>query len=105
MEHVTDSGEAVPALGRGTSRLQGRECVRTVREALELGYRHLDTAEYDDNQADVGEAIVESRVDREDVFLTTKMWRTNLRHNEVLASAMESLAALCLAYVDLLVIH
>jgi len=79
--------------------------VHTVREALELGYRHVDTAEYYDNQAEVGDAIAQSAVDREAVFLTTKVWRTNLRHNEVLAAANESLDALGLEYVDLLLVH
>jgi len=105
MEYVTVGDVAVPALGLGTYRLRGETCVETVREALEMGYRHVDTAEFYDNQQAVGRAIRTASVDREDVFLTTKVWRSNLTHDQVLRSARESLDALGLEYVDLLLIH
>jgi len=105
METVSVQGVDVPALGLGTYRLRDRTCVDTVREALELGYRHVDTAEFYDNQRAVGEGIRSASVDREDVFVTTKVWRTNLAGDDVLRSGRESLDRLGLDYVDLLLIH
>jgi diketogulonate reductase-like aldo/keto reductase len=105
MEYVTVQDEEVPALGLGTYQLRGKTCVETVRDALEIGYRHIDTAEYYDNQREVGEAIADASVDRDEVFLTTKVWRSNLQHDQVLRSARESLDKLGLEYVDLLLIH
>ena len=105
MKSVTAQGVDVPALGLGTYQLRGQTCVDTVRTALELGYRHVDTAEFYDNQAAVGRGIAEADVDREDVFLTTKIWRSNLHREDALGSARESLDRLDLEYVDLLLIH
>ena len=105
MEHVSVHGEEIPALGFGTYRLRGRNCTETVERALRHGYRHIDTAEYYDNHAEVGEAIASSDVDREEIFLTTKVWRSNLKHDDVLRSANSSLTQLGVEYVDLLLIH
>ena len=105
MESVTVQGVEVPALGLGTYQLRGQTCADTVREALERGYRHVDTAEFYDNQRAVGRGIAEADVDREAVFLTTKIWRSNLRREDALHSARESLDRLDLEYVDLLLIH
>ena len=105
MESVTVQGVDVPALGLGTYRLRGQTCVDTVRDALELGYRHVDTAEFYENQRAVGEGIATADVDREDVFLTTKIWRSNLRREDALRSARESIDRLDVEYVDLLLIH
>ncbi|MFB6155299.1 MAG: aldo/keto reductase [Haloferacaceae archaeon] len=105
MEYVTVQGESVPALGLGTYQLRGEQCVRAVRTALSLGYRHIDTAEYYRNEAAIGRAIAESDVDREDLFLVTKVWRTNLAHDDVLRSAQESLRDLRTDYLDLLLVH
>lgn len=105
MEYVTVQGEELPALGFGTYKLSGETCVHAVMEALRVGYRHIDTAEMYGNHAEVGQAIEQSDVDRDDVFLTTKIWRTNLAHNQVLQSLDESLDALGMDYVDLLLIH
>jgi 2,5-diketo-D-gluconate reductase B len=98
-------GIKVPEVGLGTHRLYSRECTQTVREALDLGYRHIDTAQMYKNEKEIGQAIRKSPVDREDVFLTTKVWHTNLAHDELLQSVEESLQALDTPYVDLLLIH
>lgn len=105
MKFVSIHGEQVPALGFGTYKLNGQECVHAVMEALRVGYRHIDTAEMYGNHGAVGEAIAQSAVDRSEVFLTTKIWRTNLSYNQVLQSMEESLQALGFEYVDLLLIH
>jgi 2,5-diketo-D-gluconate reductase B len=105
MKHVTVKGTAVPALGLGTWRLSGRGCHDTVRIALELGYRHVDTAEMYGNDTEVGRAIRESAVAREEIFLTTKVSPGNLRAAAVARSAEDSLRRLGLPYVDLLLVH
>lgn len=105
MEYVTVQDERIPALGFGTYRLRGQACERTVKEAIELGYRHIDTAEFYTNQSEIGRAIADSTVPRDELFVTTKVWRTNLRHDDVLRSATESLSKLGLDEVDLLLIH
>jgi len=105
MDYVTVDGTPVPALGLGTYQLQGQACRQTVSEALDIGYRHIDTAEYYDNQREVGDAIANANVARDEIFLTTKVWRSNLQYDQVLQSAHESLGKLGLEYVDLLLIH
>lgn len=105
MEYVDVQGVRIPALGLGTYRLKGASGRETVREALEMGYRHLDTAQMYGNEREVGEAIAASGVDREEVFLTTKVWRSNLAYEDVHASVEESMRALDAGYVDLLLIH
>ena len=98
-------GVAVPAIGFGTWELRGDVARRSVETALEAGYRHIDTAQIYDNEADVGAAIRESGMVRENLFLTTKIWRTRLVHDEALKSVDESLDRLGVDYVDLLLIH
>lgn len=105
MEYETVRGERVPAIGLGTYQLQGREGIEAIKRALDMGYRHLDTAELYDNETVVGTALGESSVAREDVFLTTKVWKTNLAYDDVLASARRSAEKLGIDVVDLLLIH
>ena len=69
----TRFGLSIPSIGLGTWELRGPECRRAVREALELGYRHIDTAAMYENESEVGSGILDSGVDRSDVFLTTKI--------------------------------
>ncbi len=95
----------VPEIGLGTYRLYGKECKQIVREALVIGYRHIDTAQIYRNEKEVGDAIHASGIDREEIFLTTKIWHTNLDHDDVLNSVEESLRDLRIPYVDLLLIH
>ena len=94
MDHVTAGGARIPALGLGTARMTGRECRRAVETALELGYRHLDTAQMYDNEGAVGDAIAAADAPREDVFLVTKVDTDNLRREDVLASTRRSLERL-----------
>jgi diketogulonate reductase-like aldo/keto reductase len=103
--HVTIAGDAVPKLGLGTWRLTGETCYEAVRTALELGYRHVDTAARYGNEREVGRAIADSDVDREDVFLTTKVWGVHASENGVRRSTRQSLDRLDVARVDLLLIH
>ena len=105
METVDVHGTQVPALGYGTWELEGEDCLRGVATALELGYRHIDTAQVYGNEEQVGEAIAASGVDREEVFLTTKVWNSRLEPERVRTSTEDSLRKLRTDYVDLLLIH
>ena len=105
MKHLDIQGARVPALGLGTWRLNGRDCVEAVLHSLDIGYRHIDTAEAYENEAEVGRAIRESSVDREDVFVTTKVWFDHLERDDLLAAAESSLRRLGTEYLDLLLIQ
>jgi diketogulonate reductase-like aldo/keto reductase len=105
MEYVTVRNAEVPALGLGTWQLTGETCYETVSTALELGYRHVDTAQMYDNERAVGRAIADSDVDRDDVFLTTKVTPGNARYDDVVESVEASLDRLDTGYVDLLLLH
>lgn len=87
MDYVSVEGTDVPAIGLGTYKLRGRECTDVVETAIDLGYRHLDTAELYENQAAAGDAITATSVPREELFVTTKVWKTNLRYEQDLESA------------------
>ncbi len=105
VEYVEVQGEQVPALGFGTWQLTGRAATEAVRHALELGYRHLDTAQMYRNEPQVGQALADSGLDRGEVFLTTKLQPRNLEPDRVQRSTHESLERLQTDYVDLLLIH
>ncbi|MCX6089814.1 MAG: aldo/keto reductase [Candidatus Atribacteria bacterium] len=98
-------GAKIPAIGLGTWDLRGSECVQAVMSALEIGYRHLDTAQFYQNEEEVGKALSQSPVRREDIFLTTKVWPTYLHYQDVIATLGESLRKLRTDYVDLFLIH
>ena len=105
MEYVTVQETEIPALGLGTWRMQGPTCRRAVATALDLGYRHIDTAQAYGNERQVGAALSQSDVAREELFLTTKLGSSNRDHDSVLESTRESLRKLETDYVDLLLIH
>jgi diketogulonate reductase-like aldo/keto reductase len=96
-------GNEIPLLGLGVWQVESsRECVDAVRWALELGYRHIDTAQAYGNEESVGEGLRESGVPREDVFITTKFYP---RRNDPLEAVERSLQRLGVDYVDLYIIH
>jgi 2,5-diketo-D-gluconate reductase B len=105
MQYKTVQGVDVPEIGLGTYRLYGKECKQSVSNAIDIGYRHIDTAQIYKNEKEVGDAIYTSSIDREELFLTTKVWHTNLDHDDVLHSVEESLHLLRTPYIDLLLIH
>lgn len=105
MHSVQANGAAVPALGLGTWKLTGDVCRRLVAAALEAGYRHVDTAQAYGNEAEVGEAIANAPVARDDVFLTTKVWTDRFTPGDLERSAEESLKKLRVDAVDLLLLH
>lgn len=105
MLYIDLDNERVPALGLGTWQLKGDAARTGVVHALDLGYRHIDTAQAYENEAEVGDGLRDADVDRDDVFLTTKIWTGNLRHHDLLRSADDSLRRLKVDYVDLLLLH
>lgn len=96
---------AIPAFGLGTFRLKGQQAVAAVSTALQLGYRHIDTAQIYGNEAEIGTAIKASRIAREDLFVTTKVWPDNFHGDDLITSLEESLDKLGLDNVDLALIH
>lgn len=95
----------MPSMGLGTFRLSGSQLTQAIHHALDLGFRHIDTAQIYDNEAEVGQAIADSPVKREDSFITTKVWIDNLHPDKFMASVENSLEKLQTDYVDLLLIH
>lgn len=96
---------SIPAFGLGTFRLKGQTVIDSVRDALDLGYRAIDTAQIYENEADIGQALAESGVPRGELFLTTKIWTDNLSRERLIPSLRESLDRLRTDHVDLVLIH
>jgi diketogulonate reductase-like aldo/keto reductase len=98
--------DGMPMLGLGTwQNEEPAQCAESVETALEMGYRHVDTAQIYRNEAAVGDGLQAADVDREDVFLATKVWTDRLTREGVLESTAESLEKLGTDYVDLLYVH
>ncbi len=96
---------SIPAFGLGTFRLKGQTVIDSVRNALDVGYRAIDTAQIYENEAEVGQAIAESGVARDELFITTKIWIANFHHDALLDSLRESLRKLRTDHVELTLIH
>lgn len=105
LPHVRAHGARIPSLGLGTWQVTGRAAQEIVERALELGYRHLDTAQAYGNEGEIGRALERSGVDRDEVFVTTKVWPDNYRPADFRASVEESLRKLRISSVDLLLLH
>lgn len=100
-----NNGVEMPILGYGVYQVTPSECERCVKDALDVGYRLIDTAQSYHNEAEVGNAIKNSEVKREDIFLVTKIWISNAGEEKAGKSIDESLKKLQTDYVDLLLIH
>ena len=106
MKFVTlNNGVKMPILGYGVYQVDPKECERCVSDALEVGYRLIDTAQAYYNEEGVGAAISNSGIPRKELFLTTKVWITNAGYEKAKASIEESLKKLKTDYIDLLLIH
>ncbi|MDG5816116.1 aldo/keto reductase [Chitinispirillales bacterium ANBcel5] len=99
------SGHTIPVLGLGTWKLTGNSCFTTVMKALEIGYRHIDTAAAYGNEDQVGKALKKSGLKRSDLFITTKIWYDSLKYQDVLKQFDQSMQKLNCEYIDLLLIH
>ncbi|WP_312094994.1 aldo/keto reductase [Niallia sp.] len=106
MKNVTlNNGIEIPILGFGVYQIPKEETEQAVIDAIKAGYRHIDTAQSYMNESEVGQGIKNSGIDREELFITTKIWVENASYNGVMESFQGSLNRLGLDYVDLLLIH
>ena len=106
MEYVTlNNGVKMPILGYGVYQTPPEETERCVLEALEMGYRSIDTAQAYYNEEGVGNALAKCGIPREEIFITTKVWISNAGYEKAKESIRESLRKLQTDYVDLLLIH
>lgn len=106
MEAIKTQGIEIARLGFGTFRMPGGDCQPVVESALQVGYRHIDTAAMYENEVAVGAALAASDIAREELFITTKAWHDKLSSSEAIRSAFDaSLAKLKLDFVDLYMVH
>ena len=102
---VEANGAQIPAIGLGTWKLRDDEGAEAVRWAIESGYRHIDTAARYENEDAVGAGIRASGLPRDELFVTTKVWHSELQADDFRRSVEGSLKRLGLSHVDLLLIH
>jgi len=107
MEYITlNNGVEMPILGYGVYQIENlKECERCVLDAIEIGYRSIDTAQTYGNEEAVGRAIKKCNVPREELFITTKVWISNAGYEKAKTSIEKSLKKLQLEYLDLVLIH
>ncbi len=105
MDYIKREGSWIPKLGFGTFNLQGRKAIGALEFALDVGYRHFDTAQVYQNESEIGQVIGHTHVSRDRLFITNKVWGTNLNKARFLPSVEESLRKMKQDYVDLLLIH
>ncbi|WP_018633267.1 aldo/keto reductase [Neomegalonema perideroedes] len=105
MDDVLTRGARIPALGFGTFRMPGAEVLEILPQALKTGFRHVDTAQIYQNEAEVGEVLAASGLARGEIFLTTKVWIDNFPKGRFRLSVEESLKKLKTDHVDLLLLH
>lgn len=106
MEYVTlSNGVKMPKLGFGVFQISKEDCERCVLDAIEVGYRHIDTAQSYFNEEEVGNAIVKCGVPREELFITTKVWIDNYGYEKAKQSVLDSMKKLKTEYLDLVLLH
>lgn len=106
MQYITlSNGIKMPQLGYGVYQVTKEECERCVSDALEVGYRAIDTAQSYFNEAEVGEAIAKSGIDRKEIFLTTKVWIEHYGYDAAKKSVLQSMEKLKTDYIDLVLLH
>lgn len=106
MEYVTLSNKVkVPKLGFGVFQISKEECEKCVLEAIEVGYRHIDTAQSYFNEEEVGNAISKCDVPRDELFITTKVWIDNYGYEKAKKSVLKSMEKLKVDYLDLVLLH
>lgn len=106
MEYITlNDGVKMPQLGYGVYQVSKEECERCVLDALDVGYRSIDTAQAYFNEEEVGSAIEKSGIDRKEIFLTSKVWNEHFGYEECKKSVLESMEKLRTDYLDLMLLH
>ena len=97
--------ETIPSFGLGTFRVDAEKTVNAVKSALQLGYRHIDTAKFYNNEESVGKGVRDSGIPREDIWVTTKVWHDQLRRVDVVKSLVDSHKKLNIGTIDLALVH
>jgi 2,5-diketo-D-gluconate reductase B len=97
--------ETIPSFGLGTFRVDAQKTANAVKSGLQIGYRHVDTAQYYKNEEAVGQGVRDSGIPREDIWVTTKVWFDRLRHDDLVKSLADSHAKLNIGTIDLALIH
>lgn len=106
MDYITlNNGLKMPILGYGVYQVSKEECKRCVLDAIKVGYRLIDTAQSYFNEEEVGDAIKECGVPREELFITTKVWIEHYGYDECRKSVFESMRKLKVDYIDLVLLH
>ncbi|MEM9674590.1 MAG: aldo/keto reductase [Cyclobacteriaceae bacterium] len=105
MIYIDINQEKIPALGLGTFNLKGEACRDSVADAISIGYRHIDTAKMYENEEAVGQGIKDASIDRDNLFVTTKIWHTDLSRSGITEGLADSLHKLQTDYVNLALIH
>lgn len=103
--YTLNNGIAIPKIGLGTWEIENDKAAQAVRDAIAIGYRHIDTAEGYNNEAGVGEGIRTSGISRKELFVTTKLQAAYKTYDEAKAGIEQSLADLDIDYIDLMIIH
>src|SRR5207245_1706873 len=103
--YTLSNGLTIPKLGLGTWLIDNDVAAHAVRDALDVGYRHIDTAQAYGNEAGVGDGVRSSEIDREDVFVTTKLAAEIKSYDEAVAAIDQSLATAGFDYFDMMIIH
>lgn len=106
MQHVVlNNGVKMPILGFGVFQIPASETKQAVLDAIQVGYRHIDTAQSYANEKEVGEAIAASGIPREELFITSKVWLEHYGYEKTRQSVLASLAKMGLDYLDLMLLH
>lgn len=100
-----NNGVLIPSVGFGTSLINGEKCIATIKNAIDSGYRHIDTAHAYNNEKEIGIAIKQSSVNREELFITSKVWKDSMGYDKTIESFNDTLKNLQLDYIDLFLIH
>ena len=100
-----NNGVQIPVLGFGVYQIPPAETAQAVAEAIEAGYRHIDTAQAYMNEAEVGQGVKQSGVAREEIFITSKVWVENYGYEAAKASLDRSLSRLDCGHIDLMLLH
>lgn len=100
-----NNGTYIPSIGYGTSLITGEKCTTIIKKSIEIGYRHIDTAAAYENEIEIGKAIKESKIDRKELFITSKVWKDSMGYENTLKSFHDSLKRLDVGYIDLYLIH
>lgn len=104
-EYILNNNVKIPQIGFGTSLVEGKECIDNIKDALKIGYRHIDTASVYKNEKEIGKAIKESNILREEIFITSKVWKDSMGYENTMKSFNQTLEDLGVEYIDLFLIH